>query len=129
VACRGIIGAITVPRNTRDAIVDATKELLQKMVQANDVSIEDIAAMWFTATRDLNATFPAVAARELGWSPHLALMCSREMRVSHTLTHCIRILMLVNTERKLDEIVHVYLGGAENLSPERDEFHMNENNP
>jgi len=113
--CRGIRGAITVSANNRERILAATEELLMAMTQANRIAIEDIAAIFFTTTPDLNAEFPAVAARELGWSSNLALLCGHEMNVSDSLPHCLRILMLVNTEKGLEEIKHVYLGEAKKL--------------
>ena len=115
--CRGIRGAITVEKNTKESIVAASKELLQKIVEANRVDIDDIAGIWFTTTSDLNTEFPAVAARELGWTK-TALLCGHEMNVPGSLTNCLRVLMLVNTEKKNEEIVHVYLRGARALRPE-----------
>jgi chorismate mutase len=115
--CRGIRGAIAVDKNTKDSIVAASKELLNKMVKANGVAVEDIAGIWFTTTIDLNAEFPAVAARELGWTK-TALICGHEMNVPGSLSSCLRVLMLVNTEKKNEEIIHVYLKGAEVLRAE-----------
>lgn len=115
--CYGIRGAITVDKNTKDSIVAASKELLNKMVKANGVAVEDMAGIWFTTTSDLNAEFPAVAARELGWTK-TALICGHEMNVPGSLSSCLRVLMLVNTEKKNEEIVHVYLKGAEVLRAE-----------
>ena len=112
--CRSIRGAITVPDNNRDSILAACKELLQKMVELNGVEIDDIASVWFTTTSDLDAEFPAVAARELGWSK-VGLLCGHEMNVPGGLPSCLRVLLLFNTEKKNDEIVHVYLEGAKGL--------------
>jgi len=116
---RGIRGATTVPQNTREAIVEAARELLQLMVEANDVRPEDIASAWFTTTTDLNAEFPAVAAREMGWT-YVPLMCSHEMDVPGSLRMCLRILLHVNTEKRQDEIRHIYLRGARALRPDLD---------
>jgi chorismate mutase len=113
--CRGIRGAITVSANNKESIIAATKELLKEMVQANSIKIDDIAAIFFTTTPDLNAEFPAAATRELGWPQHLALLCGHEMNSPNDLPHCLRILMLVNTEKSPDEIRHVYLGEAKRL--------------
>ena len=115
--CRGIRGAITVPDNTRDAIVTASKELLQEMIVANEVSIDDIAGILLTTTPDLNAEFPAAAARELGWS-QVALICGHEMNVPGSLPQCLRILMLINTEKQAKDIVHIYLREAKQLRTE-----------
>ena len=113
--CRGIRGAITVPANNKESIIAATKELLKEMAQANSIKVDDIAAIFFTTTPDLNAEFPASATRELGWPQHLALLCGHEMNVPTDLSRCLRILMLVNTERGPAEIIHVYLGKAKRL--------------
>ena len=113
--CRGIRGAIIVPANNKESIVAATKELLREMVQANGVETDDIAAILFTTTSDLNAEFPATATRELGWPQQVALLCGHEMNVPDSLLNCLRILMLVNTEKKAEEIEHVYLGEARKL--------------
>jgi chorismate mutase len=113
--CRGIRGAITVPANSKKGILAATKKLLTKMAKANKIEIKDIAAIFFTTTPDLNAEFPAAATRELGWPSTLALLCGHEMNVPDALPRCLRVLMLVNTERKPEEIMHVYLGEAKKL--------------
>ncbi len=112
--CRGIRGATTITENTKEAILAASKELLQAMVSANEINTDDIACIWFTTTPDLNAAFPAAAAREMGWN-NVALLCAHEMNVPGSLSRCLRILMLVNTTKKSDEIVHVYLKGTEVL--------------
>ncbi|MDH4068006.1 MAG: chorismate mutase [Dehalococcoidia bacterium] len=113
--CRGIRGAITVSANNRKGILAAAKNLLTKMAKANSIETEDIAAILFTTTSDLNAEFPAAATRELGWPSSLALLCGHEMNVDGALPRCLRVLMLVNTTKRSDEIVHVYLGGAKKL--------------
>jgi chorismate mutase len=113
--CRGIRGAITVSANSRKSILAATKKLLLKMAEANKIEPDDIGAILFTTTPDLNAEFPAAATRDLGWPPNLALLCSHEMTVPDALPRCLRVLMLVNTEMGSDEIAHVYLGDARNL--------------
>lgn len=112
--CRGIRGATTVENNTREDILVATRELLQEIIEANDLKSEDIAYAYFTTTPDLNAEFPAVAARQLGWT-NVALLCGHEMDVVGSLPKCLRVLVLFNTEKSADEIVHVYMKGAENL--------------
>ena len=113
--CRGIRGAITVPANNKESIIAATKELLKEMVQANGIEIDDIATIIFTTTSDLNAEFPAAATRELGWPQQLALLCTHEMDVPDSLPRCLRILMLINTEKAAEQITHIYLGEAKNL--------------
>ena len=113
--CCGIRGAITVPANDRKSIIAATKELLGEMARANKIEPRYIAAIFFTTTADLNAEFPAAATRELGWPPNLALLCGHEINVPTDLPRCLRILILVNTEKGPEEINHVYLGEAEGL--------------
>lgn len=112
--CRGIRGATTVGANTKKDILAATKELLHQMINANGVAAEDVACVLFTTTPDLNAEFPAAAARELGFS-QTPLLCSHEMNVPGSLPMCLRILILFNTEKSAEEIVHVYTKGAKGL--------------
>jgi chorismate mutase len=112
---RGIRGATTADGNTKEAILDATRELLEGLVEANDIDKDDIAAANFSTTRDLNAAFPALAARKhLGWD-YVALMCSHEMDVPDAQPLCIRVLLLVNTEKSARELSNLYLRGAANL--------------
>jgi chorismate mutase len=115
--CRGIRGATTVERNDAAEIVAATRELLLAIAEANDVQPDDIASIIFTTTPDLNATFPAVAARELGWL-QVPLLCAHEMNVPGALQRVVRVLMHVNTPRHANEIRHVYLRGARDLRPD-----------
>lgn len=114
--CRGIRGATTVERNERAEILAATTELLQVMIRQNDLQSEDIASAIFSLTDDLDAEFPAVAARALGWT-EVPLMCTREIPVPGSLRMCIRVLLHVNTTRSASEIQHVYIRGATNLRP------------
>ena len=114
--CRGIRGATTVEHNDREEILAATTELLQLLIRGNDLRPEDIASAIFTVTADLDAEFPALAARSLGWT-EVALICTREIPVPGSLEKCIRILLHVNTTRSAAEIQHVYIRGAVNLRP------------
>ena len=116
--CRGIRGATTVEANTREAILEGTHELLARIIEANGLRVEDVGSALFTTTPDLNAEFPALAARALGWHD-VALMCSHEMSVPGALAGCIRVLIHWNTSRLQNEIVHIYMKGAVNLRPER----------
>lgn len=116
-ACRGIRGATTVEGDRPEEIVEATKELLQEMLEANGIRPDQIASVLFTATRDLTSVFPAQAARELGWTK-TPLICAQEIDVPGALPRCIRVLMLVNTECTQDEIRHIYLKGAKALRPD-----------
>ena len=117
-ACRGIRGATTVTENDANAILGATQELLEQIVAQNDVRTEDVASVIFTATPDLDAAYPAVAARRLGWT-HTSLICVQEMVVPGSLSRCIRVLVHWNTDRAIDEICHVYLREARRLRPDR----------
>ncbi len=114
----GIRGAVTVDTNTEQAILDATAGLLEQMARANEVEVDDIAGVIFTVTPDLTAAFPAEAGRRLpGWT-QVPLMCAQEIPVPGALERCIRVLMLVNTTKTIDEIRHVYLRDAERLRPD-----------
>ena len=116
--CRGVRGAVTVKENTEEAILAATRELLQVIVKRNEMHPDDIASVYFTTTMDLNATYPALAARQIGWSD-VALLCGHEMNVPGGLEMCIRVLIHWNTARSPKEIVHVYLREAQSLRPDR----------
>jgi chorismate mutase len=123
-ACRGIRGATTVESNSREAILAATEELLREMVRANGVEPEDVASAFFTTTADLDAEFPAVAARNsFGWHD-VALMCGHEMAVPGSLPMCLRILLHVNTEKSQREMCHVYLRGARVLRADLSESQL-----
>ena len=111
---RGIRGATTADGNAKEAILGATKELLARLVQTNDMRVDDIAAAFFTTTQDLNAEFPALAARQMGWE-YVALMDGHEMKVPNTVAQCIRVLLIVNTDKAPQELKNVYLKGATNL--------------
>ena len=112
--CRGIRGATTAEDNTREAILAATREMFESMVAANAIEPESVAALFLTTSPDLNAEFPAVAVRQMGWT-QAPMLCGHEMAVPDGLPRCIRALVLVNTTKRLEEIVHVYLRGAVNL--------------
>lgn len=118
--CRGIRGATTANANNELEIVAATKTLLLRLVESNQVEVEDIASVFFTVTDDLDTAFPARAARELGWTD-AALLCAREIAVPTNVSRCVRVLMHVNTERPQREMRHVYLRDAARLRPERAE--------
>ena len=118
VLCRGMRGATTVDENSKEAILEATREMLFVMIRANNIRPEDVASAYFTTTTDLNATYPALAARQLGWYD-VALLCGHEMQVPGSLARCIRVLIHWNTPRKAKDIIHVYLRGAKTLRPDR----------
>lgn len=114
---RGIRGAIRAGSNSIEDILAATTLLLQAIVRENDIQIEDIASVFFTATADVQAVYPARAAREMGWLT-VPLLCAREMDVADSMTRVIRVLMHVNTALTQEQIKHQYLGEAANLRPD-----------
>ena len=113
-AVRGIRGATTAESNTKDAILEATQELLERLIEANRLDPDDVAAAMFTTTADLNAEFPAVAARRLGWE-YVALMDGQEISVPDDQARCIRVLLLVNTDTPARGLRNIYLRDAVNL--------------
>lgn len=119
--CRGVRGATTAEANTPEAILQATRELLALMIRLNDIREEDVASAFFTTTADLDAEFPALAARQLGWF-EAALMCHHELNVPGALPMCIRILVNWNTDKPLGEVAHVYIKGAAHLRPDRSQL-------
>jgi chorismate mutase len=114
---RGVRGATTVEANNKEAILQAAHELLSALIEANEIRSDDVASVFFSTTPDLNAEFPAVAARQMGWS-HVALMCGHEMSVPGSLPMCLRITMHVNTAKPQNEVQFVYLRGARALRPD-----------
>ncbi|MDD9994828.1 MAG: chorismate mutase [Dehalococcoidia bacterium] len=112
---RGIRGATTANSNTKESIVEVTTELLTELVARNEIDADDVAAVTFTATPDLNAEFPAVAARlGLGWT-NVALMCAQEMQVPDGQPRTIRVMILLNTDKDAAELENVYLRDAVDL--------------
>ena len=119
--CRGVRGATTVVGNDSREILAATRELLAMMIRLNGIESEDVASAVFTTTPDLNAVFPATAARQLGWMS-VPLLCGHEMGVPDSLSRCVRILLHWNTDRSQDKIHHVYLKEAVVLRPDQSEL-------
>jgi chorismate mutase len=115
--CRGVRGATTVERNEREEILRATRQMLALIIRQNGIDKADVASAIFTTTPDLNAEFPALAARQLGWLD-VALLCAHEMAIPGSLEKCIRVLIHWNTQRKPQEIKHVYLREAAALRPD-----------
>ncbi len=120
---RGIRGATTVTANTAEAITEATEELLRELVRLNDLDVSEIAFAYFTTTTDLNAEFPALAARRLGWL-EVPLLCGHDMNVQlpnpRGVPMCVRILLLYNTPRPQSSIRFAYLRGAEAIKVDLD---------
>jgi chorismate mutase len=115
--CRGVRGATTVPANTRDEILTATRQLVALMVRRNGINPRDVASAIFTTSPDLDAEFPALAARQLGWL-EVPLLCGHEMAIPGSLQRCIRVLVHWNTDQPQDAIQHVYIRDAEKLRPD-----------
>ncbi|WP_366922366.1 chorismate mutase [Metallumcola ferriviriculae] len=113
-AVRGIRGATSVAENNPQLIKEATGELLRRMVDENQVDLAETASIFFTVTRDLDAAFPAAAARELGWT-QVPLLCATEINVPGSVLGIIRVLIHVNTDKKQHEIKHSYLKDAVKL--------------
>ncbi len=116
--CLGIRGAITVEANTREAILAAAYELMTALIEANQLEQSDVGGIFFSATADLDAEYPAVAVRQMGWRD-AAIMCGQEMSVSGSLPMCLRVMVMWNTTRAADQIRHIYLRGAQVLRPDR----------
>ncbi len=111
---RGIRGATTVEEDQAEQILSATSELLQMIKEENGIDIEDIASILFTTTSDIRSGFPALAARNMGWD-QVPLMCFQEIEVFGALPRCIRVLMHINTDKRQDQISHIYLKEARQL--------------
>ena len=116
--CRGVRGATTADDNSPEEILKATRQLLALLIRQNGIRPEDVCSAIFSTTTDLDAEFPALAARQLGWID-VALMCVHELDVPGSLRRCIRILLHWNTEKAHGEVVHVYVKEAAKLRPDR----------
>lgn len=114
---RGVRGATTAEANTADAILSATRQLLEAIIQENEIDEDDVASVIFTTTPDLNACYPAKAARDIGWR-RTALMGCQEIDQPEGIPLCIRVLIHWNTPKSLDEINHIYMGGTLILRPD-----------
>lgn len=114
---RGIRGAIDVARNGREEILAGTDELLRAMIRANRIRADDVAAAIFSLTPDLDAEFPAIAARRLGWRD-VPLMCANELDIPTGMKRVVRVLLLVNTAASPKKIRHQYLGRTTALRPD-----------
>ena len=111
---RAIRGATQVDANSAVAIGEAVVELLTKMIADNQIDASDLVSIIFTATVDLDADFPAVAARSIGLG-NVPLLCAVEIDVPGSLDRVIRVLMHINSSKALSEIKHIYLKGAASL--------------
>ena len=115
--CRGVRGATTVEANTRGEILTATRQLVALMIRRNGIEKEDVASAIFSVTHDLDAEFPALAARQLGWLD-VPLLCTNEINVPGSLQRCIRVLVNWNTTKTQEEMIHVYVKEAQRLRPD-----------
>ena len=123
VRCRGVRGATFIEEDTPEAILAGTRELLAAVAEANGIATEDIASAFFTSTADLRSAFPARAARELGWTD-VPLLGACEVDVPGGPPRCIRVLLHWNTSRRQDEVVHVYLRGADAMRAQDPPSHL-----
>ena len=122
---RGIRGATTADSNTADEIVDATRELLQELVRLNEIDVDEVAFCYLTTTPDLDAEFPALGARRLGWV-EVPLLCGHDMNVPmpnpRAIPRCIRILLLYNTTKRQSQMRHAYLRGAQAIKADLEQY-------
>jgi chorismate mutase len=115
---RGVKGATTTKGTTAEDVLAATEQLLKTLIDENGIDQDDVASVQFTTSPDLVAEFPAVAARErIGWTD-VPLMCGHEMARPGALSQCIRILILWNTDKAQNEVMHAYLNEAAKLRPD-----------
>lgn len=118
---QGIRGAATVENDTKEEVMQAVKEMLTKIMADNDITAEDIGAAIFSATKDITSVFPAFAARTLpGWDL-VPLFDAQQLYIENSIKKCVRVLLLVNTDKKQSQIHHVYLGRAASLRPDLQE--------
>ena len=115
---RGLRGATTASANTRDAILDATEELIRALQEANGFKPEDVESAIFTSSPDLTAEYPARAARRLGWDS-VPLLGASEVAVPDGVERCVRLLLHLYTTKPPGELKHIYLRGAATLRPDR----------
>ena len=115
---RGVRGATTVTVNDADQMVDRTKELIEEMITKNSIQPENISHVFISVTRDINATFPSKAVRKVGGWTYVPVMCMQEIEVPGSLEKCIRVMMVIHTDRKQEEIHHVYHYEAVKLRPD-----------
>ena len=111
---RAIRGATTVEEDTPEAITDRVVTMLARIMERNGLVEDDIVSILFTATDDIVSMFPATAARTLGLGA-VPLICARELAIIGSVPRCVRVMLHVTTERTRDEIIHVYLEGAQGL--------------
>ena len=111
---RALRGATQVDGDEREIVLAATRELVGEVLSRNELGPQDVVSIVFTATRDLTAVAPALAARQLGLHD-AALICAQEMWVEGSMPRVVRLLAHVETTRRRNEVVNVYLHGTEVL--------------
>lgn len=116
--CRGVRGATTVAANNREEILSATRQLLALMIRSNGIRTEDVGSAFFTVTKEIDAEFPALAARQLGWLD-VPMLCSYEISVPGSLPLCVRIMIMWNTDKTQSEVHHIYIREAKRLRPDK----------
>jgi len=114
VRVRAARGAIAVGQDDAGSVLDATERLLARVIERNQIATDDLVSVLFTATDDLRSAFPAEAARRMGLG-RIPLLCAREIPVEGSMPRVIRILAHFHTDRTMEDVVHVYLDGAESL--------------
>lgn len=114
---RGIRGATTADSNSSEDILSATKDLLKKIIANNDIDLDEVCSIFFSVTEDLNADFPAKAARQIGLTT-TPLMCMKEVPVPADIKKCIRVLFHVNSNKKQCEMKNIYVREAKKLRPD-----------
>ncbi|MGN1318117.1 MAG: (d)CMP kinase [Lachnospirales bacterium] len=112
-----IRGAITIENNIKEEVYSATTEMLEKIIEENNISNEDIININFTCTRDIDCAYPAVAARQIGIT-EASLMCFQELYVVGSLPMCIRAMVMINTDKAQKDMKHIYLRNAVKLRPD-----------
>ena len=117
-ALRGLRGAATVAENTKEEIWKTAQQLITEILSQNQIVFDNIGAVIFSSTEDLTAAFPTTGVRQLPNFQFIPLFDTRQLAVENSLPMCVRVLILVDVDKKLDELHHVYLGGAKNLRPD-----------
>jgi chorismate mutase len=114
---RGVRGAIQVLENEKGSIIAAAEQLMKVLIDSNEIKKENVSAVFFTVTPELNAAFPAAVRTSLGWDL-VPFLCGLEIPVSGALQRILRVLILFETNRDQEAVHHQYLGGAESLRPD-----------
>ncbi len=113
-AVRAVRGATQLEDDVREHMLDRVAEMVNDVMAANDLDVDDFISIIFTATSDLVSEFPAYAARRLGFSD-VPLLCARELEISDSMPRVVRMMAHVETDLAKADVTHVYLHGAANL--------------